>query len=612
MKKFLYLIMPIGIVLLLFIFFQGSERAYGATKSASIGVVEPNGTEQVGPPWFDEAWHYRRPITISSTGSTLPYYQVLVKLNNSNFNFERANVNGFDIRFTHSDGTTELKYWSESWDKPNKKAYIWVRVPSLASGDTTIYLYYNNPAATSFSDGTNTFDGFDDDWSHFTTAGFTQVEDGQSPDSNNNIEALFTWSNISGMPVVSPGILNLADGTGIKSTTTYQYQAVGFKGKFNTGTGHVGTGHEWVGFNNGDLGKGTMIGDLPSDGSNLFLINYYSSESDTLLPRIGGIDWHNTFHVYEVRWKSGWSEGDIDHGDINVSSTSQVPISPPQLPVTLYNYPGSNATLMVDWIYVRQYRNPEPTSVVGAEQGLVDLGMSMVDSPDPVNKSTELTYLLTISNNSSVEAPGIIVTDTLPGSVQLVSGKTSPECSQVGSEIVCSLNTIPAYLTSNVTIVVKPTADGVITNSAIVGSLGYDLDMSNNVGEVTTLVDSIPPNVNWEKPVHNGEKYTTYGGLIALEASATDNDQVAWVEFWLWDHLPLADPKGKISIGIDTIYPYQMQFNSDILVPNQDYQVFVQAADRAGNVSDIYTTPYPRIYIERILLYFINIPIAVK
>ncbi len=69
----------------------------------------------------------------------------------------------------------------------------------------------------------------------------------------------------------------------------------------------------------------------------------------------------------------------------------------------------------------------------------------MIDSPDPLHIGAELTYLLTISNTSSIEARGVVVTDTLPGSVQFVSGKTSPECSQVGSEIVCSLNTIPAY-----------------------------------------------------------------------------------------------------------------------------------------------------------------------
>jgi len=613
MKKIFPLIMIIGMLILIFMLFHGTERASGAAKIVSLRIEEQNEIEQSGPPWLDEAWHYRRPVIINS-GTALPWYQVLITLDSGNFpSFSLSKSDGSDVRFTHSDGTTELKYWIESWDNINQKAYVWVRVPSLASGNTTIYLYYNNPAATKVSDGTATFDSFDDDWSHLTAAGFTLAENGQSSASANDIEAVFNWSTISGIPVVSPvGILNLSNGTGIKSTTTFQYQAVGFRANFGLGTNRVAPGHEWVGFNNGNIGKGTMIGDLWSDPGNLFLINYNYSEDSTPLPRVGGSDWHNAYHVYEVRWKSGWSGANIDHGASSASSTVEVPGAPPQLPVTLYSYTGSNATLMVDWVYVRQYHDPEPTFAVGAEQGLVDLGISMIDSPDPLHQGAELTYLLTVSNYSSIDAPGVIVTDTLPGSVLFVSGKTSPECSQVGSEIVCSLNTIPAYLTSTSTIVVKPTADGVISNSAIVGSSGFDLDTGNNWGEATTLVDTVPPNVNWEEPALNGKKYTTYGGWVALKASATDNNQVAWVEFWLWDHLPLADPKGKISIGFDDTYPYQMQFNSDLLVPNQEYQLFVQAADRAGNISSIYIFPYPRIYIERILLYFVQLPIAIK
>ncbi len=368
MKKLINLTLPMGIVLLIFILFHGSEQANGATKGTIIGVDEQNGTEQVGPPWFDEAWLYRRPVIITNSGASLAYYQVLVTLNNLNFNFNQANLYGSDVRFTHSDGTTELKYWIESWDKTNQKAYIWVRVPSLASGGTTIYLYYNNPAATSLSDGTNTFDGFDDDWSHITSAELTLVEDGQNSDTSNNVEALFNWSKISGTPVISPpGILNLGDGTGIRSTTTYQYQAIGFRANFG-----LGSGKEWGGFINGASGQHTMIGDLTTDVDDLYLINYVNSSDNAILEGVN--DWHNEYHVYEVRWSAGQSIGEIDHGASNASTAAQVPTG--FLPVTLYSYPGSNATLKVDWVYVRQYRNPEPTALVGTEQGLVDLGIS--------------------------------------------------------------------------------------------------------------------------------------------------------------------------------------------------------------------------------------------
>jgi hypothetical protein len=561
--------------------------------------------EQIGPPWFDEAWIYRSPVIISNSGTSLAYYQVLVTLNNSNFDFSLAKVDGSDVRITHSDGTTELKYWIESWDYGKKLAYIWIRVPSLGVGDTAIYIYYNNPNATSTSDGTTTFDGFDDDWSQFTGAGFIQGETQNHQSSE--VESLFSWSSIAALPTVSSGILNLVDGTGIKSNSTYQYNVIGMRANFG-----LGTGREWGGFINTPTGQRAIIGELPSDPSNLYLINYRNSQDNYLLPRVNGVDWHNTFHVYEVRWNSNQSIGDIDHSASIVLSTQPLQVPNISLPVTLYSYPGSNATLQVDWVYLRQYRNPEPTVSVMIKQGLVDLGISMIDAPDPLPKSEELTYQITIANNSIIAAPGVTVTDTLPTSAQLSKVDPSQGNCTGSTEIVCNLGLILANSTASISVSVIPTVDGVITNTAIVGSLGFDLYMGNNVDEAGTLVDSIPPNVNWENPVRNGQSFTSYGGLVSLVASATDNDQVAWVEFWLWDHLPTADPKGKISIGIDNIYPYQVQFNSDILVPNQTYQMFVQAADRADNVSSIYTAPHPVIYIERFLLYFINIPIAIK
>jgi uncharacterized repeat protein (TIGR01451 family) len=90
---------------------------------------------------------------------------------------------------------------------------------------------------------------------------------------------------------------------------------------------------------------------------------------------------------------------------------------------------------------VRQYRDPEPAVMVGTEQGLVDLEIRSIDTPDPLYPGEEITYLLTISNTSSIEAPGVIVTDTLPTGVVL--GNLEPEGICIpGDEVVCNLSTI--------------------------------------------------------------------------------------------------------------------------------------------------------------------------
>jgi uncharacterized repeat protein (TIGR01451 family) len=602
MKKY-YGLIGIGSFLLAIFILSTSLEASAAAQAKLMKAPQKDEVVLSGPPWFDVDWNYRRPIVISNGGNSLAYYQVLVVLNNTNFNFTQANADGSDIRFTHSDGTTELRYWIEYWSGPDQLAYVWVRVPSLASGDTVIYLYYGNPGGLAASSGSTTFDGFDSEWSQFTTDGIQQSQ----RMINSEIENPFMWSSVGISPTVTAGILNLVDGSGIKSTTTYQYSAVGMRANFG-----LDTGREWAGFINGSSGQRTIIGDLPSDATNIFLTDFRNDFESILLPRANGEDWHNAYHVYEIRWKSGQAIGDIDHGISTAWSTNPMQVPNIYLPVTLYSLQGSTATLMVDWVYLRQYREPEPSALVMDAQGLINLGVDMVDFPDPLPKNAELTYQLAITNNSNIDSPGVIVTDTLPISLQVISATPSQGNCSGTAEIVCNLGLIQANSSAGITIVGSPTANGYITNTVFVDSLGFDVDMSNNVSEAVTLVDSDPPHVNWEKPVHNGEDYISYGGEISLEASATDNDQVAWVEFWWWDHLPILDPRGKVSIGYDYAYPYQMQFDSTVLLPNEEYQVFVQAADRAGNLSDIYVQPYPRIFITRIQKIFFYLPVSEK
>jgi len=59
------------------------------------------------------AFKYRRKIIITEqSGNNLSNYQVLIELDSSNFNFEHAQTNGEDIRFTDSNGNL-LPYWIE-------------------------------------------------------------------------------------------------------------------------------------------------------------------------------------------------------------------------------------------------------------------------------------------------------------------------------------------------------------------------------------------------------------------------------------------------------------------------------------------------------------------
>jgi hypothetical protein len=109
----------------------------------------------------DPGWNYRRGINITNSGSDLTDYQVLVTLNTTNFNYSKANADGSDLRFTNYANSTKYNYWIETWNSSGDSR-IWVNVSSVSNGDSKMYMWYNNSAAGSESDGDATFNFFDD------------------------------------------------------------------------------------------------------------------------------------------------------------------------------------------------------------------------------------------------------------------------------------------------------------------------------------------------------------------------------------------------------------------------------------------------------------------
>jgi len=99
----------------------------------------------------------------SNSGSiALTDYQVLITLNTQTLISQgKMRSDCGDIRFALANGTL-ISYWIESGCNTNN-TLIWVKVPSIpANSNTTIYLYYGNPSATSLSNPYSTMELFDD------------------------------------------------------------------------------------------------------------------------------------------------------------------------------------------------------------------------------------------------------------------------------------------------------------------------------------------------------------------------------------------------------------------------------------------------------------------
>lgn len=83
----------------------------------------------------------------------------LVKLTAGRHDFSHGNADGFDTRFTASDGETLLKYERERHDGGSSLAEYWVKIPAVASGtDTEFYFYFRVADTADGADPTNVWD----------------------------------------------------------------------------------------------------------------------------------------------------------------------------------------------------------------------------------------------------------------------------------------------------------------------------------------------------------------------------------------------------------------------------------------------------------------------
>jgi hypothetical protein len=250
-----------------------------------------------------------------------------------------------DIRFMGTDGTTSYDYWMEK-KTDGTSAVFWVNVPTAST--TTFRMYYGNSSLTTTSDGTKTFEFFDDfsgdlsKWIVEKTSGvYPRIESGYLVAGGGITSGAYGHTSLGSSPTYNL----FQDGT---VEFKHQHSANGicevvFRGNFALNRGYKG---RW---------------DARAGSEQVFLMPPYYSWANigTAIPKwVTAGPWHEGKMVVHGNVMDLYDDGNFKGTvtDNTYSSAGEIAIQ---------NHYGSYTNF--DDVRVRKYAATEPTTSIGSE-----------------------------------------------------------------------------------------------------------------------------------------------------------------------------------------------------------------------------------------------------
>ncbi len=146
---------------------QTTRADFEAGVTTQVNTSSSNGSVMLAArsDWYNSNWQYRKSHVVQNASGAGINYQIWLIIHqgsgtdtgNDVYLSDHCEDDFGDVRFTDSDGTTELDYWLESYTNGDE-ATFWVEVADdLSSSNATIYIYYGNSGASTTSNGANTF-----------------------------------------------------------------------------------------------------------------------------------------------------------------------------------------------------------------------------------------------------------------------------------------------------------------------------------------------------------------------------------------------------------------------------------------------------------------------
>jgi len=175
------------------------------------------------------------------------------------------------------------------------------------------------------------------------------------------------------------------------------------------------------------------------------------------------------------------------------------------------------------YFWVADYSGGAIYSIVQGPPNPVNLSITETDSADPSAVGNALKYTIQVRNNGSAGATGMIVNDSWTTGVPFVSVSSDlGTCTHGGSTATCQIPSLAAGATVNITLVLKPSATGTVTNTASVKANEPDTDTTDNsVTENTTITNP---------PIHVTVQTNPSGLAFTVDGTVYNSTQIlSWV-----------------------------------------------------------------------------------
>jgi len=180
-----------------------------------------------------------------------------------------------------------------------------------------------------------------------------------------------------------------------------------------------------------------------------------------------------------------------------------------------------------------------------------DMALGMSALPNPMIAGNNLNYSIVVTNLGPSIATNVIVTHLLPANVTLVSASSSQGTfSQQGSVVSFSLGSMVPRGTATMTVVVLPTAEGIVYSTATVSSEQPDFVPDNNSVTVATPVrpatsDLVMGITAVPNPVLNG-------GTLTYTVSLANNGPSPATAVTVTNALPFSAPIKSVTVSQGT------------------------------------------------------------